>query len=220
MSRLDDIIDYADEFGSIGADEARVELAALRAALADAQRERDEARARVAELEANIIECDAMTNIDRKPRNISEAELAIVRMACEGREAIDRLSELEQAFTLTPRRCVTCAREAACEMRENAESICRDWNRAPYLAGSNFGGDSIPFAMRFHLADAIRALPLPAECADCNPLKPETNRHGCNCPCGCDAQATKQDDHGAWWCESCYLDYIGIEHNPESEATR
>ena len=52
MSRLDDIIDYADEFGSIRADEARVELAALRADLATAQRERDEARAQLAQADA------------------------------------------------------------------------------------------------------------------------------------------------------------------------
>ena len=133
MSRLDDIIAVHDE-GCILilsgeqcnlANDADTELAALRADLATAQRERDEARAQL-----------AMTD------------------------------------TLTPRRCVTCARDAAREMRENAESICRDWNRAPYLAGSNFGGDSIPFVMRFHLADAIAALPLPS-CDGCNPLKPE-----------------------------------------------
>ena len=68
MSRLDDIIDYADEFGSIRADESRAELFALRASLSEAQRERDEARAQLAQADA----------------------LAITD-------------------TLTPRRCVTCA---------------------------------------------------------------------------------------------------------------
>ena len=110
--------------------DATSELVQLRADLDAAQRERDEARARVAELEAD-------------------------------------------AATLTQRRCVTCAQEAAREMRDNAENICRDWNRAPYLVGSHFGGDSIPFAMRFHLADAIAALPLPS-CDGCNPLRPES----------------------------------------------
>ena len=110
---------------------ALAELALLRTDLATAQRERDEARAQLAQADAL-----AMTD------------------------------------TLAPRRCVTCAQEAAREMRDNAESICRDWNRAPYLVGSHFGGDSIPFAMRFHLADAIAALPLPS-CDGCNPLEPE-----------------------------------------------
>ena len=111
---------------------ALAELALLRTDLATAQREREEARAQLAQADAL-----AMTD------------------------------------TLAPRRCVTCAQEAAREMRDNAESICRDWNRAPYLVGSRFGGDSIPFAMRFHLANAIRALPLPS-CDCCNPLTPET----------------------------------------------
>ena len=86
MSRLDDIIDYADEFGSIRADEARSELAKLRADLAAAQqrsetaeRERDEARA-----------------------------------------------QLAQSATLTPRRCVTCARDAAREMRDKASRAKTD----------------------------------------------------------------------------------------------
>ena len=144
-SELEACIDYAANV--VNVDMARAELSKLRADLAAAQRERDEALARVAELQA------------------SRAEL-MATLAAYG--------EVEQpnGEPLTPRRCVTCAQEAAREMRDNAENICRDWNRAPYLVGSHFGGDSIPFAMRFHLADAIAALPLPS-CDGCNPLEPE-----------------------------------------------
>ena len=121
----------------------------LRADLDAAQRERDEARAQLREIDELIDPLDGQTLL----------------------EAVSYLIH-DDGEPLTPRRCVTCAQEAAREMRDNAESICRDWNRAPYLAGSHFGGDSIPFVMRFHLADAIAALPLPS-CADCNPLEPE-----------------------------------------------
>ena len=145
--------------------EALAELAKLRADLAEAQRERYEALARVANQSDSLDHwLDLWSHI-------------VTRLGGFGtlpnESNFDALLD-PKLVTLTPRRCVTCARDAAREMRENAESICRDWNRAPYLAGSNFGGDSIPFAMRFHLADAISALPLPAECADCNPLKPES----------------------------------------------
>ena len=155
MSAFDELVSaYHDAIGLSKCeitDEAISELAVLRTALADAQRERDEARAQLREIGELIAPLDGQTLL----------------------EAVSYLIH-DDSEPLTPRRCVTCARDAAREMRENAESICRDWNRAPYLAGSNFGGDSIPFAMRFHLADAISALPLPAECADCNPLKPES----------------------------------------------
>ena len=111
----------------------------LRADLDAAQRERDEALARVAELQA------------------SRAELAALHA---------RIAELEaQAATLRPHvyACDCVAREE--EMRERAAMICEDWNLAPYTLDSNLGGDTIPIAKRLHLADAIRALPLQSEAA-------------------------------------------------------
>lgn len=157
--------------------EAVTELTQLRAALATAERERDEARARVAALEAK-----SRTAVDVIKAAIDQKYTLTSNTPLDGygvEVARELISDIELEFelsddmdTLTPRRYVTCAQEAAREMRDNAESICRDWNRAPYLAGSHFGGDSIPFVMRFHLADAIAALPLPS-CGDCNPLKPE-----------------------------------------------
>ena len=119
--------------------EALAELAQLRADLDAAQRERDEALARVAELQA------------------SRAELAALHA---------RIAELEaQAATLRPHvyACDCVAREE--EMRERAAMICEDWNLAPYTLDSNLGGDTIPIAKRLHLADAIRALPLQSEAA-------------------------------------------------------
>ena len=138
MSRLDDIIDYADEFGSIRADEARSELAKLRADLAAAQqrsetaeRERDEARA-----------------------------------------------QLAQSATLTPRRCVTCARDAAREMREAVVKHCKDLANRTDICREAIDtkrnrmvrGEHIIYE---NLAAYFNSLPLPAECADCNPLEPE-----------------------------------------------
>ena len=94
-SELEACIDYAANV--VNVDMARAELSKLRADLAAAQRERDEALARVAELQA------------------SRAEL-MATLAAYG--------EVEQpnGEPLTPRRCVTCCTEAAREMREKCES--------------------------------------------------------------------------------------------------
>ena len=67
-----------------------------------------------------------------------------------------------QAATLAPRRCVTCARDAEREMREACAAFADD-----------FDGDDLGFDLPTSIGAGIRALPLPAECADCNPLKPE-----------------------------------------------
>jgi len=52
-------------------------------------------KARVAELEQIIIEADAQYNTDRKPADIESASLFLVRMCSYGREAMDRVAELE-----------------------------------------------------------------------------------------------------------------------------
>lgn len=126
--------------------------------------ERDALRARVAELEANIIECDAMTNLDRKPRGIDEAEVAIVRMASEGREAIDKLAELEakHAATLRPRKCddidwiVEGIKYMPLDGTETPEQVRRS------ILAMIYQGD-------------VNALEImrPRKCDHCNPLAPD-----------------------------------------------
>ena len=156
MSRLDDIIDYADEFGSIRADEARAELAALRADLATAQRERDEARAQLREIDELIAPLDGQTLL----------------------EAVSYMIH-DDGEPLTPRRCVTCARDAAREMREAVVKHCKDLANRTDICREAIDtkrnrmvrGEHIIYE---NLAAYFNSLPLPAECADCNPLKPES----------------------------------------------
>ena len=152
MSRLNDIIDYADEFGSIHADDARAELAQLRSALAAAQqrsetaeRERDAARAQLETIKI-----------------ISDEELRRGNSGMWHQVEAEARAGLSSA-TLTPRRCLTCARDAALDMRETAASFA-----------DNFDGDDLGFDLPTSIGSGIRVLPLPAECADCNPLKPES----------------------------------------------
>ena len=133
--------------------EALAELSQLRADLAAAQRERDEALARVAELQA------------------SRAEL-MATLAAYG--------EVEQpnGEPLTPRRCVTCAQEAAREMREAVVKHCKDLANRTDICREAIDtkrnrmvrGEHIIYE---NLAAYFNSLPLPAECADCNPLKPD-----------------------------------------------
>ena len=129
MSRLDDIIDYADEFGSIRADEARYELKALRSDLAAARRERDEARSKLSQADAL-----AMTDM------------------------------------LTPRRCLTCSRDAARKMRDACAEFVQEFD---LLYEFSKRDRVLIFERDGKIAAAIRALPLADEFADCNPLKPE-----------------------------------------------
>ena len=119
----------------------------------------------------------------------ARAELAQLRSALAAaqqrsetaeRERDEARAQLAQAATLTPRRCLTCARDAAEKMRDKASRAKTDmrtddvlgWEkmtaherrmwRAGYVCGTQ------------DMHDSIIALPLPAECADCNPLKPES----------------------------------------------
>lgn len=55
----------------------------------------DELQDRIKELEANIIEADAQYNVDKKPGDIYSAELALVRMAAMGAEALYNQKETE-----------------------------------------------------------------------------------------------------------------------------
>lgn len=125
--------------------------------------ERDALRARIAELEANIVEADSMTNIDRQHRSIDEAELAIVRMASEGRDAIDRLAKLESASVVTPRQC-------------RRECWRNGWNAAIEVSCLHVmneickPGDITTVPDR--IISTIRAMQPSADCGDCNPLKP------------------------------------------------
>jgi hypothetical protein len=64
--------------------------------------ERDALRARIQDLEANIIEADAAFTTDHQPEPIEVAELALVRMCHEGRAAMDRVNELEAAQRWIP----------------------------------------------------------------------------------------------------------------------
>jgi len=50
---------------------------------------------RVGELEANIIEADAQWDVDKKPRKIEEAELALVRCMSMGAEAMSEVERLK-----------------------------------------------------------------------------------------------------------------------------
>ena len=111
----------------------------LRADLDAAQRERDEARAQLREIDELIDPLDGQTLL----------------------EAVSYLIH-DDGEPLTPRRCVTCARDAALEMREACAAFADD-----------FDGDDLGFDLPTSIGAGIRALPLPAECADCNPLKPE-----------------------------------------------
>jgi hypothetical protein len=62
----------------------------------DALRKRAETvETKVAELEQIIIEADAQYNIDKKSSDIELASLSLVRMCSYGREAMDRVAELE-----------------------------------------------------------------------------------------------------------------------------
>ena len=79
------------------------------------------------------------------------------------RERDEARAQLAMSATLTPRRCLTCARDAALDMRETAASFA-----------DNFDGDDLGFDLPTSIGSGIRALPLPDECADCNPLKPES----------------------------------------------
>lgn len=150
MSALDDVLKQSidDYWASIFPEKvsaAFIELADLRSALAaeqqraeTAERERDEARAQLAQADA-----------------------------------------LAMSATLTPRRCVTCARDAAREMREAVVKHCKDLANRTDICREAIDtkrnrmvrGEHIIYE---NLAAYFNSLPLPAECADCNPLKPMT----------------------------------------------
>ena len=138
--------------------EALAELAKLRAELAAAQRERDEARARVAELEADARwACESWPNSNDDYFRLDHED------AMRNLKASICFSEDDDSATLTPRLCVTCAMDAAREMRE----MCAEF-------ADDFDCDDLSFDLPTSIGAGIRALPLPAECADCNPLKPES----------------------------------------------
>ena len=211
MSRLDDIIDYADEFGSIRADEARVELAAIRADLSTAQRERDEAdlllnklntemagfdehhrrvhaayekvnqmlveltkerdeaRARMAALEAELVE--EFMPIEAHDRVVDQMNNIVYELRDTNKALLAQLDEArQQSATLTPRRCLTCAQEAARKMRDACAEFVQEFD---LLYEFSKRDRVLIFERDGKIAAAIRALPLADEFADCNPLKPE-----------------------------------------------
>lgn len=63
--------------------------------LQELTQEIDDKNKRIQELEANIIEADAQYNVDKKPGDIYSAELALVRMAAMGAEALYNQKETE-----------------------------------------------------------------------------------------------------------------------------
>ncbi|MFA6213469.1 MAG: hypothetical protein WC714_28795 [Candidatus Obscuribacterales bacterium] len=63
--------------------------------------------ARIKELQDNIIEADSQSTVDKKPRDIYAAELALVRIAALGAEAMLKVAELEEP-------CY-CCRENGCQ---------------------------------------------------------------------------------------------------------
>ena len=148
------ISNYEEEYGeSVLTIKARTELAKLRADLVAAQqraetlqRERDEARAQLAELMATMAAYGEVEPPNGEP--------------------------------LAPRRCVTCARDAAREMREAVVKHCKDLANRTDICREAIDtkrnrmvrGEHIIYE---NLAAYFNSLPLPAECADCNPLEPE-----------------------------------------------
>ena len=148
----------------------RAALAAVQQRAETAERERDEARAQLAQ-------ADALADDKHCPLCTWRGPVELVDGVCPQcdrnwmkiyseygdalSEAVKRITELESA-TLTPRRCLTCARDAALDMRETAASFA-----------DNFDGDDLGFDLPTSIGSGIRVLPLPAECADCNPLEPE-----------------------------------------------
>ena len=147
MSALDKVLEVCGKFVFEQAYiDACAELAALRARVAELERER----------------YAALSGHDYAVAEQAKSTAYITELLLDKVNLSLRVAELEAAqdATLTPRKCVTC-QQAAEQMREAAAKFADD-----------FYGDDLGFDVPTSIGAGIRALPLPT-CGDCNPLKPE-----------------------------------------------
>ena len=147
MSALDKVLEVGGKFVFEQAYiDACAELAALRARVAELERER----------------YAALSGHDYAVAEQAKSTAYITELLLDKVNLSLRIAELEaaQSATLTPRKCVTC-QQAAEQMREDCAKFADD-----------FDGEDLGFDVPTSIGACIRALPLPT-CGDCNPLKPE-----------------------------------------------